>query len=73
MGDLIQHAIVTIVALGCAGLTAARLFGGFRRGAVPARGCTGCPSSKRGGPCSVRLQPDPDAPKPMTFIRRRSA
>ena len=73
MSDLIQHAIVTVVALGCAGLTAGRVLGGFRKSAVPSRGCTGCPSSRRGGSCSVGREPDPNAAHPLTVVTRRSA
>ena len=69
MSDLIQHAIVTMIALGCAGLTAARVFGGFRRGAEPSRGCTGCPSAKHGS-CGPQVLADPNSPRPVTLYKR---
>lgn len=78
MADLLQHAVVTLVAVAAAWIVLQRVFGVFG----PARaaggpGCASCPSSRGAcGPAAAKpaaahtsAQPPGDAPLPLTLHR----
>jgi hypothetical protein len=68
MGELLQHALVTIVAFGAVAVIVRRVagtFGSSRSAATPP--CANCPSAKaHGNVSSPALSSDA---KPLTFVR----
>ncbi len=70
-GELIQHAIVTLAALGAAGIVAQRVFG-FLRPAPRQDGCANCPSSRQA--CGTPSTPASTSPTVLidySAVKRR--
>jgi hypothetical protein len=70
-GELIQHAIVTLAALGAAGIVVQRVFG-FLRPAPRQNGCASCPSSRQAcGTPSTQTSPPPAVIIDYSAVKRR--
>ena len=66
MNELLQHAIVTITAFGCAAVIVRRAFGAVA-GSPAQPKCNGCPSATS---AASSCSPAPVAAQPLTFVKR---
>jgi hypothetical protein len=69
MPEILQHALVTVVALGAAATIVRRVFASIKPGKGPQAACASCPSAKSHGRTPQAAAATPDV-QPLTLVRR---